>query len=228
MANIIVVEDNEPIRESVKSYLELENHTVYDFSRITGVYEAIEHKYIDIIILDVMLPDGNGFSLAKKIREEYNIPIIFLTAKVTESDRITGFEIGGDDYIVKPFSPKELVLRVKSILKRTKSTQNKKVNLDFKLDNSILKIKADIHKIELDNNEIYLTSAEWEILTFLANNFGIVLSRSRLLGECLDYMAEGSERTIDTHVKKIRAKLKNPNWIETVRNYGYRFNGKEI
>ena len=226
MANIIIVEDNEQIRESVKSYLELENYTVYEFSRIAGVYEAVEHKSIDIIILDIMLPDGNGFSLAKKIRVNYNIPIIFLTAKTTESDRITGFEIGGDDYIIKPFSPKELVLRVKSILKRIKTSLHKKAKLEFKLNNSILKIKTDIHSIELDNKEIYLTPAEWEILTFLANNSGIVLSRSRLLGECLDYMAEGSERTIDTHVKKIRAKLKNPNWIETIRNYGYRFNGK--
>lgn len=225
MANIIVVEDNEQILESVKSYLELENHTVYGFNRITGVYETVEHKTIDIIILDVMLPDGNGFSLAKRIRQNYSIPIIFLTAKTTESDRITGFEIGGDDYIIKPFSPKELVLRVNSILKRTGASK-KKIKLEFELAGSVLKIKPDIHKIELDDKEIYLTPAEWEILTFLASNSGIVLSRSRLLGECLDYMAEGSERTIDTHIKKIRAKLKNPDWIETVRNYGYRFNGK--
>ncbi|MCK4798570.1 MAG: response regulator transcription factor [Spirochaetes bacterium] len=228
MVAIIIVEDNESIRESVKSYLELENHVVYDFDRIAGVYEALEHKNIDIIVLDIMLPDGNGFLLAKRIRKKYDTPIIFLSARTSESDRITGFEIGGDDYIIKPFSPKELVLRIKSILKRLNQKQVKNNSLEFKYQGSILKLKKDVHKLELDNKEIYLTSAEWEILNFLAINAGIVLSRAKLQGESLDYMAEGSERTIDTHIKKIRAKLDNPGWIETVRGYGYRFNGEQI
>ncbi len=225
MTKIIVVEDNESIRESIKSYLELENYQVYDFQRIEGVYEAIEHKKIDLVILDIMLPDGNGLVLAKKIRREFDIPIIFLTAKSSESDRITGFEVGGDDYIVKPFSVKELVLRVKSLLKRTIKKDDVKKSFTFKLKDSILKVDGIGHKVFINDKVVYLTQAEWEILNFLIINNNIVLSRSRILGESLDYLAEGSERTIDTHIKSIRKKLKDPDWIETIRGYGYKFIG---
>lgn len=228
MIKIIVVEDNESIRESIKTYLELENYVVYDFQRIEGVYEAVEHKKINLVILDIMLPDGNGLILAKKIRKEFDVPIIFLTAKSSESDRITGFEVGGDDYMVKPFSVKELVLRVKSLLKRTAKKDENKKSFSFKLKNSILKIDGIGHKVFINEKEIHLTQAEWEILNFLIINYNIVLSRSRILGESLDYLAEGSERTIDTHIKSIRKKLKEPEWIETIRGYGYKFIGVKI
>ena len=228
MARIIVVEDTESIRESVKSYLELEGYEVFDFKRIEGVYEALNHKEIDLLILDIMLPDGSGLVLAKRIRSKFDTPIIFLTAKSSESDRITGFEIGGDDYIVKPFSVKELVLRVKTILKRIQKDENKAILLKFKLGDSILEFDKKIHKVSIIDKEIYLTQAEWEILNYLIINDNIVLDRSKILGESLDYMAEGSERTIDTHVKSIRKKLGNPDWIETIRGYGYKFVGEKI
>jgi DNA-binding response OmpR family regulator len=118
---IYLVEDNENLREAVCSYLELQDHEVLVFGRIEGVLESISVKIPDLIILDVMLPDGNGFHLARKIRKTHDTPIIFLTAKTGESDRITGFEVGGDDYVVKPFSPKELALRVEAILRRTEN-----------------------------------------------------------------------------------------------------------
>ena len=227
MINILVVEDNEAIRESIVSYLKLENYEIIEFDKAAGVYEACSRKKIALMILDVMLPDENGFSLAKKIKSEYEVPVIFLTAKNSESDRITGFELGCDDYIVKPFSVKELVLRVKALLRRTSgSTKIEKANLFFRLDNSILNIDPALHRITIDNIKLDLTAAEWEILNHLAVNAGIVISRGRLLGECLDYMAEGAERTIDTHIKNIRAKLGCAGWIETVRGYGYRFAGK--
>jgi DNA-binding response OmpR family regulator len=228
MAKIIVVEDNESIRESIKSYLELSGYEVFDFQRVEGVYEALTHKEIDLMVLDIMLPDGNGFVLAKRIRERFEVPIIFLTAKSSESDRITGFEVGGDDYMVKPFSVKELVLRVKTILKRTKKEERNLILLQFKLGHSVLKFDRKIHKLSIDEKEINLTQAEWEILHFLIINDNIVLDRSKILGESLDYMAEGSERTIDTHIKSIRKKMGNPGWIETVRGYGYKFVGEKI
>lgn len=228
MTKIIVVEDNESIRESIKSYLELENYLVFDFQRVEGVFEAIKHKKIDLVIMDIMLPDGNGLILAKKIRREFDVPIIFLTAKSSESDRITGFEVGGDDYIIKPFSVKELVLRVKSLLKRTIKKDENKKSFAFKLKDSILKVDGISHKVFINEKEIYLTQAEWEILNFMIINDNIVLSRSRILGESLDYLAEGSERTIDTHVKSIRKKFKKPDWIETIRGYGYKFIGVKI
>ena len=119
MARIFVVEDNESLREAVCSYLRLNDHEVVEFPRIGGVLEAIDTKPPDLIVLDVMLPDGDGFLLARKIRKDHVVPIIFLTAKATESDRITGFELGADDYVVKPFSPKELSLRVEAVLRRS-------------------------------------------------------------------------------------------------------------
>jgi DNA-binding response OmpR family regulator len=227
MEKIIVVEDNEAIREAVTSYLRLDNYDVYEFGKVSGVLEAVKMKNPSLMILDVMLPDGNGFQLAKKIRSISDVPIIFLTAKTSESDRITGFEIGGDDYMVKPFSPKELTLRVKSILKRSvKKDRGKEHAGVWKLGDDVLTIDSFAHRARVNNRELNLTTAEWKILWALARSPGIVYSRDRLLGECLDYMAEGSERTIDTHVKNLRAKLGSSKWIETVRGWGYRFSGK--
>jgi DNA-binding response OmpR family regulator len=231
MARIIIVEDNDSIREAVVSYLTLQDHEAVEFSKTNGVLEAIRMKAPDLIILDIMLPDGNGFQLAKRIRDNSDIPIIFLTAKTAESDRITGLEIGADDYVTKPFSPKELTLRVNAVLRRTEKTtsgsgKKQKGDGTYLLGKKTLRIDDRSHRVFLDDKEISLTSAEWKILTFLVQHPGIVVTRDRILGECLDYMAEGSERTVDTHIKNIRKKLDNPRWFETVREYGYRFVGK--
>jgi len=227
MKKIIVVEDNESIREAVVSYLKLEDYEVFEFGRIQGVIEAIKMKNPDLIILDVMLPDGNGFQLAKRIRGFSDISILFLTAKTGESDRITGFEIGGDDYVVKPFSPKELTLRVKSILKRTNKVNHTEKDIGvWKLGDKLLKMDNLSHRATVDEKQINLTAAEWKILFQLATNQGIVIKREQILGQSLDYMVNVSERTIDTHIKNIRSKLGDTGWIETVRGYGYRFSGK--
>ncbi|HUT66837.1 MAG TPA: response regulator transcription factor [Spirochaetota bacterium] len=225
MALIIIVEDNEQIREAAASYLRLEDHEVLEFPKIGGVLDVLNMKNPDLLILDVMLPDGDGFQLAKKVRGRWDIPILFLTAKASESDRITGFEVGADDYVTKPFSPKELVLRVSAILKRTNKKEAPATG-GWILGKGNLKIEEQSHRVWINNSEVYLTAAEWKILTCLAQNPGIVISRDRILGECLDYMAEGSERTVDTHVKNIRKKLGDPRWVETVREYGYRFSGE--
>ncbi len=227
MAKLIFVEDNESIREAASSYLRLDNHEVYEFGRLGGVLDAIKMKNPDLVILDVMLPDGDGFQFAKKIRSFSQVPILFLTARSSESDRITGFEVGGDDYVAKPFSPRELVLRVKSILKRTARTDAVEKTIgSWRLGESVLKIDSVSHRAIIREKELQLTSAEWKILWTLATNEGTVFSRDRLLGECLDYSAEGSERTIDTHIKNLRVKLGDAGWIETVRGWGYRFAGK--
>jgi DNA-binding response OmpR family regulator len=228
MSKIIIVEDNESIRESVASYLRLDDHEVFEFGRFHGVMEAIKMKDPDLIILDVMLPDGDGFQFTKMIRAYSDIPILFLTAKTSESDRITGFEVGGDDYVVKPFSPKELTLRVKSMLKRTNRKAKAKGGAAvWKLGKNVLKMDSLSHRATLDSKELNLTVAEWKILRLLSEDPGRVFTRDLILGECLDYIAEGSERTVDTHIKNIRTKLGNASWIETVRGYGYRFSGKE-
>jgi DNA-binding response OmpR family regulator len=226
MARIFLVEDNESIREAAASYLKLEEHEVVEFGGVADVLEVMRHKPPDLAILDVMLPDGSGFALAKKIRAVSRVPLVFLTAREAESDRITGFELGADDYVVKPFSPKELVLRVQALLRRSGSAAARKgADGCWEHGESKLCLDAAGHRAVLRGSELDLTAAEWKIIEHLALNAGIVVSRERLLGESLGYAYEGSERTIDTHVKNLRAKLGDPDWIETVRGFGYRFAG---
>lgn len=225
MALIFVVEDNDNLREAVVSFLKLEDFEVKEFSLVKNVFESIGDTKPDLLILDVMLPDGDGFLLAQKIRKFYPTPIIFLTARDSESSRITGFEIGCDDYIIKPFSTRELVLRVKALLKRTQPIVNKTKADNWTYQNSIMILKKDTHHVFIDNEIITLTATEWKILDYLTTSAGILIDRQRLLTVCLDYNFETSERTIITHIKNLRSKLINPGWIETVRGFGYRFMG---
>jgi DNA-binding response OmpR family regulator len=226
VARIFLIEDNESIREAVAGYLKLEDHEVIEFGGVADVLEAMRHRAPDLAILDVMLPDGSGFALAKQIRAESRVPLVFLTARESESDRITGFELGADDYVAKPFSPKELVLRVQALLRRAGGAAGP-MEADGCWECGGAKVCLDGagHRALLDGVALTLTAAEWKILEHLARNPGIVVSRERLLGESLGYDYEGSERTIDTHVKNLRAKLGDPGWVETVRGFGYRFAG---
>ncbi len=228
MSTILIVEDNPLIIEALSRYLQLDDFKTIEFGKIEGVLETIKNNLADLIILDVMLPDGNGYMLAKQIREISDIPIIFLTAKNSESDRILGFEVGADDYVCKPFSMKEVVLRVQALLKRTTNLtpeSNQKTSL-WTHKNNILKIDTEKHLLFVNGTETYLTGAEWKILLYLVEYENQVISRSKILSECLNYFFEGSERTIDTHIANLRSKLGASDWIVTIRGFGYRFNGK--
>jgi len=229
MARIFLVEDNEALREAVRSYLRLNDHEVVEFGRVAGVEEALRTRPPQLIVLDVMLPDGDGFLLARRLRREHAVPIIFLTAKAAESDRITGLELGADDYVVKPFSPRELSLRVEAVLRRTSGAAPEQAGAGpraWAREGRRLRLDEAGHRASVDAAEVSLTAAEWKILSHLAAHAGAVVARERLLGESLDYVvAEGSERTVDTHVKNLRSKLGDPGWIETVRGFGYRFAG---
>jgi DNA-binding response OmpR family regulator len=227
---IYVIEDNPQIREVVVEYLKLKDHEVMEFTGTKGVLEAVAHRPPDLFILDVLLPDGNGFALAKKLKEKCpEVPFIFLTAKDSESDRILGLEIGAEDYVVKPFSPRELVLRVEAVLRRTGKKPSRGGGAGaWRLGNSVLRIDEVSHTLTVDEREVKLTGAEWKILLFLSSQPEVLFSRERILGECLDYVYAGSERTIDTHIKNIRNKLGQDGWIETVRGFGYRFMGKRV
>ena len=224
---IVIVEDNENLREAVRRYLELEGFEVIEFDGIREAERRIKAISPDLLILDIMLPDGDGFLFAKRLRTDSNVPIIFLTARSEESDRITGLELGADDYVVKPFSPKELVLRVKAVLKRTAGTSADE-QLDrasYRIGSSKVQILAGEHRVLVDGVPVTITAAEWTILEFLSSHAPQVFDRVRILDACLESIAEGSERTVDTHIKNIRHKLGNKEWVETVRGFGYRFNG---
>lgn len=226
MACVIIVEDNSLIRDAVSGYLKLDGYKTLEFGGVSGVLDAVKRETCDLAILDVMLPDGSGFALAKEIRAASDIPLIFLTAKDSESDRILGFELGADDYICKPFSAKELVLRVHALLRRTGKSDGGKSTAsgEWQSGNSAVFIDEGRHSVSVDGNPIELTSTEWKILLYLASNAGQVVSREQLLGECLNYFFEGSERTIDTHMANLRSKI-GQQWISTVRGFGYRFSG---
>ena len=229
MKEIYVVEDHDVIRSGVVQYLELSGYSAKGFALIQDARKAICEKTPDLIIQDVMVPDGDGFMFIKEIKKDHpDLPVIFLTARVDESDRILGFELGCDDYITKPFSPKELVLRVAALFRRVDSSSVEKSDIStFYDENHTLVIDSLQHQLSIDNELIVLTAAEWRIVSYLASNAGALITRSQILEECFDYSFESYERVVDTHIKNIRAKLKNGNWIETVRGYGYRFTGKK-
>jgi two-component system phosphate regulon response regulator PhoB len=225
VATIFLVEDNEAISEAVAGYLELAEHSVRLFDSGAGVVEAVQRDEPDLIILDVMLPGENGFAIAKRVRKVRATPFLFLTARESESDRILGFELGAEDYVVKPFSPRELVLRVEAILRRlsiSAESEGDQTNAVTLTDGTrTLELREEHHKVLLDGTSIELTASEWRILSYLAHRPKILISREQLLTEGLDYLHDGSERTVDTHIKNIRAKL-GSQWIETVRGFGYR------
>jgi DNA-binding response OmpR family regulator len=229
MANIVIVEDNVFIREAITGYLQLKEHETHEFGEVNGVLSFAKNHSVDVFILDVMLPDGSGFSLAKSLKEISEAPILFLTAKDSESDRILGFELGADDYVVKPFSTRELVLRVEALLKRCKNKTEVLSDISgWVLDDHLLEIDKPAHRILYMGQELNLTGAEWKILLYLAEREDRVVSRGQILTECLNYLFEGSERTVDTHIANLRNKLSGLEWIGTVRGFGYRFKGARI
>jgi DNA-binding response OmpR family regulator len=226
MKHIYLVEDHLTIRESVERYLTLSGYKVSSFSLLKTALSAIKQKEPDLLIQDVMIPDGDGFLFVKQLREEYTFPVIFMTARGSESDRITGFELGGDDYIVKPFSPKELVLRIEAVLRRINQKDSQKEQESFwTVEDSKLRFSIEDHTCFVDDIEIFLTAAEWKILELLIENSGSLVTRKSILERCFNYSLSSYDRIVDTHIKNIRSKLgKGKNiWIETVRGYGYRF-----
>jgi DNA-binding response OmpR family regulator len=232
---VCIVEDNEAIRETVRAYLELAGFEVREFPGAAGVVESLSFKKPELFILDVMLGDGNGFALAKRIRQvDPEAAFLFLTARETESDRVTGFELGAEDYVIKPFSPKELTLRVQAILRRIGEEGSGKASVGdaeekrWRLRNRVLAINNAAHEARLDGESLSLTPVEWRILEYLTRNAGMLVNRDRILGECLDYSHDGSDRTVITHLKNLRAKLGEAEWIETLRGFGYKFVGQPV
>jgi len=227
---ICIVEDNQVILEGITTYLELSGFAVKPFSTLGAARIFLLHTAPDLLILDVMLPDGDGFAFARSIRSSVQFPIIFLTARDSESDRIMGFELGADDYIVKPFSPKELVMRVRAILRRIDKTPltGKAAESKWQSQGVTLAMDRGKHTLTIDSRSIELTAAEWRILEYMIDNSDIVVTREQILEHCLDYAFDVSDRIADTHIKNIRAKLGPSQWIKTIRGYGYSFQAEKI
>ena len=219
---ILIVEDDKNISKLVRYNLEKAGFECE--TTITGedALDILDHQAIDLIVLDIMLPKMDGLQTCKQVKQDTKlsaIPIIMLTAKGEEVDRIVGFELGADDYVVKPFSPRELVLRVKAVLKRGKSKESDKEIL------SIDDLKVDIPrcKVTVSKKEVKLTAMELKLLVTLIRKKGRVQSRDQLLDEVWNLDADVTTRTIDTHVKRLRQKLGDMGkLVETVRGYGYR------
>lgn len=224
---ILVVDDEIKLLDVIKEYLSKEGYDVFlsfNGQEALNLFSAIDP---DLIVLDLMLPDLSGEEICQKIREKSEVPILILSAKSSEQERINGLALGADDYLTKPFSPKELVMRVKAILRRVKG--NKKESTVFSFNNGDLKVNVDQHVVTKKNQEVRLTPNEYNIFLALLQNPGRVFSRTQLINIALGYDFVGYERTIDTHIKNIRQKIeddyKAPRYIITVFGVGYKFQG---
>ena len=219
---ILVVDDESRIRKLVRDFLVKKDYEVLEAGDGEEAMDVFyREKDISLVILDIMMPKMNGYQVCKEIRGCSEVPIIMLTAKSEESDELTGFEVGADEYISKPFSPKILVARVEAILRRTNGSE-KKSNL---LEMGGIVLDKDAHQVYVDDVSIELSFKEFELLTYFMENPGIALSRERILNGVWNYDYFGDARTIDTHVKKLRAKLgdKGNLYIQTIWGLGYKF-----
>jgi len=223
MKRILIVDDEEEIVRTVRAYLNNEGFKTYAAYDGEQALRAWEEKQPDLIVLDLMLPKLSGIDVTKEIRKKSNTPIIMLTARAAESDRIVGLELGADDYIVKPFSPRELVARVRAVLRRIEGMGSEAEHIIT----GELKISLKTREVRIKGNEIGLTSTEFDLLAFLAQHAGQVFTRLQLLHEVQGYTYDSFARTIDTHVKNLRRKIeldtKTPQYILTVHGVGYRF-----
>lgn len=221
---ILLVEDEKAIREAVTAYLEREGYWVTAVGDGRAALEEFSKHRFDLVVLDLMLPLVSGEQVCRTIRDASDVPIIMLTAKGETEDRVAGLELGADDYLVKPFSPRELVARVRALLRRARVEEEPQRN---RLVYGPLEIDTAGHKALISGEEIELTASEFKLLTTLARYPGRVYSRMELVEKVLGYDFEGYERTIDSHVKNLRAKLgddpRDPTFIWTVHGVGYRF-----
>ncbi len=221
---ILIVEDEEKISRIVKSYLDQEGFSVSVAPTGEKALELLKRGY-DLIILDLMLPDMEGETLCSTIRQSSDLPIIILTAKGTEDERVRGLGLGADDYVVKPFSPRELVARVKAHLRRRQMKENQ----ILAFNGGLLKINIPSMEVRIQDQVISLTKTEFSILLYLAQRPEIVVSRLLLINSVMGYEFEGYERVIDAHIKNIRHKIENdlqkPKFIKTIYGAGYKFVG---
>ncbi len=220
---ILIVDDEQRMRKLIRDFLTVKGYDILeaqDGEEALNIYAKNKNK-INLILLDVMMPKLDGWSVLRQIRQESKVPIIMLTARGEEQDELFGFELGVDEYISKPFSPKILVARVQAILKRTNQ------NVQTKKEYGGIKIDKEGRTVSVDDKQIELSLREYELLTYLVDNENIALSRDKILSNVWNYDYYGDSRTIDSHIKKIRHKLgKKGKYIKTIRGVGYKFETK--
>ena len=229
MYHILVVDDEVRIRSMIRKYAEFEGHTVSEAGDGMQAILSVKNGSFDIVIMDIMMPELDGFSACREIRKTSQIPIIMLSARGEEYDRINGFEVGIDDYVVKPFSPKELMLRVEAIMKRTKrgTETAKQVNQVVEIDHGGLRADLTARIVWIDGVRVDMSPKEYDLFFYLLTNKNIALSREKLLSEVWGYDFYGDARTLDTHIKLLRKSLgRYADCIITLRGVGYRFEGK--
>ena len=218
MANILIVEDEKSMQEIIAEYMQRSGHVCYTADDGVDALMVLKNNPMDLMILDIMMPHLDGFSVCKMAREMSNLPIIMLTAKGGEDDKLKGYDLGADDYMTKPFSPKVLLAKSNALLRRTSAIPTDTVN------GGKISIIPASHKVFLDGQEITLTYKEYELLHFLMSNPGQIFTREQLLNRIWGYDFEGTTRTVDTHIKTLRQKLGDEGrHIVTLIRSGYKF-----
>ena len=224
MRKVYCVEDDESIRNLIIYALKNNNFEVKGFEDGSSFFQGLEEETPDIILLDIMLPDEDGYEILGKLKSNskiQDIPVIMLTSKTSEFDKVKGLDMGADDYIPKPFGVMELISRIKAVLRRTKPTDEKEEIL------SIGDIKLDVkrHRVVVADEEIYLTFKEFELLNYLMSNQGIVLSRDKIMNKVWGFDFEGESRTVDVHIRRLREKIESnpsePRYVHTKWGVGY-------
>ncbi len=227
MKHIFIVDDEKRIRDLIEMYLKKENYKTTTFESADGVLSAIKEHMPDLLVLDIMMQGLNGLDLCKEIRKISEVPIIFVSARSDELDRILGLELGADDYLAKPFSPRELVVRIKTILKRTTRPIE---HIDEVLKSKDLEIYVNRRIVKCDGQDIAFTIKEYEVLELLMKNIDLPLSREQIIESIWGYDYDGYDRNVDDTIKRVRKKLITANseiQIKTVWGYGYRIDNNE-
>ena len=230
MYHILVVDDEIRIRSMIRKYAEFEGHTVTEAGDGMEAVRLARTAQFDIIILDIMMPELDGFSACREIRKTKDIPIIMLSARGEEYDKINGFELGVDDYVVKPFSPRELMLRVEAVMKRTKRTEEtaRAENQVLEFDGGGLRADLTARIVYVDGERVEMSPKEYDLFFYLVRNRNVALTRERLISEVWGYDFFGDARTLDTHIKLLRKSLgRYSEHIVTLRGVGYRFEDKQ-
>jgi DNA-binding response OmpR family regulator len=223
MARILVADDEEKIRALILKYAKFEGHEVSMAEDGMAAVEAAKNGGFDLIVMDVMMPELDGFSAVREIRKEFQTPVLMLSARSEEYDRIHGFETGADDYVTKPFSPKELMLRIDAILKRSLKEEDVRREL-WSREGLAADITARV--VTADGETVSMSPKEYDLFFYLLKNRNIALTREKLIEEVWGYDFLGEDRTLDTHIKRLRKSLgPYARFVVTLRNVGYRFEG---